>query len=766
MRRDPPSGTVSVVSPKSRGRRRKPAARSHRDDPFGDALLSKMVRDVGRDLDGIDDALQAELCVSALLGSWWNLFLVDADPEVVLGERLVAAAGRRRTTAALGLLRAVAVLGTARQRAAAATAADALAAKGVTEPVWAGDLAGARVSWAWGYGDVYGDQSSVLLAVERGDGSHGVIVLVDHALGGIAKDAFVTDDPAGTLADIRSLAEPGVWVRELAPEEAAGLLAPAFAATDRAADPPVGDDFRDTRALALARVRLLPDVPQAAQPVVDDAERDAIVREFAASAPARALVDDGLDAGVVAACARLVVDHGCAADGRPLRVGPAKVDLLLLGWLPTQDLDDDLLAAMPPVVRAWVRWAGPRAGLPPQAQRELERIVEEIVVALDDAVPGGLPPGLADAVLDGLIDDDTTPEQVQEAVTRRVFATPHTTAVLDGERMQLDPSDPDERGLLIRAEHPEYAGVLDDPESDVTADGVNPRLHVTMHEIVASQLWNGDPPGVWPAAQRLLATGMERHDVLHALAEVATRHVHATLTRQRPFDAAAYAEDLAALGAPPSRSGRRRRAPAPDQPPLFDEPARATVTPLRRPTGPSAYRIKVTLRGVRPPIWRRLLVPSGTTLAALHDILQVAMGWLGGHLHQFVAGGRLYGPPDPDADLGQRDEATVRLDEVLRDTGDRLRYEYDFGDGWEHDVVLEAVEPGPLTAARCTAGRRACPPEDCGGPWGYAELLAAVGDPHHPDHAELVEWAGPYFDPAAFDRGEIDAGLAALASHS
>ncbi|MDN5933435.1 MAG: plasmid pRiA4b ORF-3 family protein, partial [Pseudonocardia sp.] len=419
-------------------------------------------------------------------------------------------------------------------------------------------------------------------------------------------------------------------------------------------------------------------------------------------------------------------------------------------------------AAMRGVVRAWVRGAGPRAGLPAVAQQGLEQVVEEVVA---DAEPGGLPPGLADAVLDGLIDDDATPEQVQQAVTRRVFATPHTTVVLDGERAQLDPSDPDERGMLIRAEHPEYADVLDDPAADVAADGVNPRLHVAMHEIVANQLWDGDPPGVWPAAQRLLDTGMDRHDVLHALAEVASLHVHAALTRQQPFDAAAYAADLAALGAP-SRAGRRRR-PSPDQPGRFDAPAMATVTPLRRPraqTGASTYRIKVTLRGVRPPIWRRLLVPSDTTLAGLHDVLQVAMGWLDGHLHMFTVGDRLFGPPDPDADPGQRDEATVRLDELLRATGDRLRYEYDFGDGWEHDVVLEAVETGPSAAPRCTAGRRACPPEDCGGPGGYAELLAALGDPGHPEHAERVEWVGPHFDPAAFDRGEIDAGLAALAS--
>lgn len=410
----------------------------------------------------------------------------------------------------------------------------------------------------------------------------------------------------------------------------------------------------------------------------------AIVREFTASEPARAL---DLDPAVIADCARLVVDHGCAADGKPLRVGPAKIDLLLLSWLPVQDVAEDRRAAMPAVVRAWVRWAGPRAGLDAAAQYELEDVVDEIVAAVDD--PG--PDGLADAVLDGLLDEDMTPEQVQEAVTRRVFAMPRTMAVLHGERVQLDPSDPDERGLLIRAEHPEYADVLDDPMADVAADGVNPRLHVAMHEIVANQLWDGDPPGVWPAAQRLLATGIERHEVLHALAGLASRHVHAVLTRQQPVDAAAYADDLAALGAPSSRSGRRRRAPAPDQPPLFDEPARATGTPLRRPTGPSAYRIKVTLRGVRPPVWRRLLVPSDSTLAGLHDILQVAMGWLGGAV---LRPGRLRPP---------RDRRRARRARVPALTAGRPRRTTASSGGWSEAAHARRPVPVGLALSACRA---------------------------------------------------------------
>jgi hypothetical protein len=181
------------------------------------------------------------------------------------------------------------------------------------------------------------------------------------------------------------------------------------------------------------------------------------------------------------------------------------------------------------------------------------------------------------------------------------------------------------------------------------------------------------------------------------------------------------------------------------------------------------YRLKITLKGIRPPIWRRVEVPGGISLLALHGILNEAMGWLDGHLHDFEIDGVEYTTPDIDMDAGMgfgqptEDDARWRLDAVVSEPGAKFRYRYDFGDGWEHDVVVEAIgapEAG-IVYPRVTKGRRRCPPEDCGGPWGYQELLEALADPKDPENRERIEWAGGPFDPEAFSVEEINEALAA-----
>jgi len=112
-----------------------------------------------------------------------------------------------------------------------------------------------------------------------------------------------------------------------------------------------------------------------------------------------------------------------------------------------------------------------------------------------------------------------------------------------------------------------------------------------------------------------------------------------------------------------------------------------------RPTGGSVYRLKVTLRGTKPPIWRRFLVPGDITLKRFHDALQAVMGWTDSHLHQFKARGILYGTSDREFGLQRVSEGRTTLDQVLRRPKDRMRYEYDFGDSWEHDIVLEEILP-------------------------------------------------------------------------
>jgi hypothetical protein len=180
------------------------------------------------------------------------------------------------------------------------------------------------------------------------------------------------------------------------------------------------------------------------------------------------------------------------------------------------------------------------------------------------------------------------------------------------------------------------------------------------------------------------------------------------------------------------------------------------------------YQLKVTLRSIRPPIWRRILVGADATLAHLHSVLQTAFGWEDYHLHMFTADGVEYGVPSPDDWRPVRDERRVKLRQVLFEPKDRLVYEYDFGDSWEHQIVLEKVLPpdAKQPVPFCAGGKRACPPEDCGGTWGYAAFLEAISDPEHPEHSEYQEWIGGTFDPEVFNRDEVNAELSVLRPQS
>lgn len=174
------------------------------------------------------------------------------------------------------------------------------------------------------------------------------------------------------------------------------------------------------------------------------------------------------------------------------------------------------------------------------------------------------------------------------------------------------------------------------------------------------------------------------------------------------------------------------------------------------------YQIKVTLRGTRPPIWRRLHAWSDVTLLQLHRILQVAMGWTDTHLHQYRQGSTYYGTRDPEFGVERVSERSTCLDDVLARPRDRMVYEYDFGDGWQHDVVLEKVVPvSPgLRYPLVLAGRGACPPEDVGGVGGFYHFLEALENSQHPDHADRVEWWGETFNAESLDLDDINQTLA------
>jgi hypothetical protein len=181
-------------------------------------------------------------------------------------------------------------------------------------------------------------------------------------------------------------------------------------------------------------------------------------------------------------------------------------------------------------------------------------------------------------------------------------------------------------------------------------------------------------------------------------------------------------------------------------------------------TGP-IYQLKITLEGVRPPIWRRLQVRD-CTLARLHAIIQTCMDWTNSHMHEFQVDGMHYGEPDPYGEMEfDGNEAQVKLSKLAARGVKKFQYTYDFGDNWLHVVQLEKIvdpEPG-ATYPRCLTGKRSGPPEDCGGSWGYANLLKILSDPKHKEHEDMSDWVPEDFNPETFDLDYINDELKALA---
>jgi hypothetical protein len=194
---------------------------------------------------------------------------------------------------------------------------------------------------------------------------------------------------------------------------------------------------------------------------------------------------------------------------------------------------------------------------------------------------------------------------------------------------------------------------------------------------------------------------------------------------------------------PSSPSSRARRASTSRQP------------AARKPRGAKGdvYRLRIDLLGISPPVRRAVLVPGEITLGRLHRVIQGVMGWTDSHLHRFEVGGQWYAVPHPDDPVPVRDERRARLCDLTPERGATLRYIYDFGDRWAHEIVVEAISPADASQPLpiCVAGARACPPENSGGTLRYEELLLALRDPSHPGFEELREIVGASFDPDAFD---------------
>ncbi|WP_114784266.1 plasmid pRiA4b ORF-3 family protein [Botryobacter ruber] len=174
------------------------------------------------------------------------------------------------------------------------------------------------------------------------------------------------------------------------------------------------------------------------------------------------------------------------------------------------------------------------------------------------------------------------------------------------------------------------------------------------------------------------------------------------------------------------------------------------------------YQLQIALKGFKPKIWRRVLVPSNMLLSDLHKVIQTTMGWTNSHLHQFIKDRTFYAEKSEDDDFWDEmdnvDYKKIKVSDLLKAEKDKMVYEYDFGDGWEHDVILEKILPMDknTTLPICLTGKNSCPPEDCGGVWGYAEMLEVLKNPKHEEYESIVEWLGEEFDPTYFDKNEVN----------
>jgi len=177
------------------------------------------------------------------------------------------------------------------------------------------------------------------------------------------------------------------------------------------------------------------------------------------------------------------------------------------------------------------------------------------------------------------------------------------------------------------------------------------------------------------------------------------------------------------------------------------------------------YQIQIALKDFKPKIWRRLLIPADTLLSDLHKIIQTSMGWTNSHLHQFIKDRTYYTVKVKDDDtwdeMDNVDYKRMKISDLLKTEKQKIKYEYDFGDGWEHDLILEKilVRDEKIKYPICIAGKMSCPPEDCGGSWGYADMLEILKNPAHPEYKEFVDWLDEDFDPEYFDKEEVNESL-------
>ncbi|GGP85532.1 hypothetical protein [Streptosporangium pseudovulgare] len=501
-----------------------------------------------RELLAVRSPLDAELMVSDMVGAWWGRRLKGGDAEQVLGEGLVDYAAKAGSPAALTLLIALAYLGTARQAAKAEGAALALIERDVARPRWADRLGAVKPTGCYVSRDAYGDQDTVVCTfgyrgAEAAEEPHALVMVVDYNMRGIARDAWVSSHVDKLLEQARAEAEANPMLRfeEIEPQQARALLESAMKATaeygDRRTTAPVSDSYSAYHAFARSRIKALPPGRKRPAPLHSEApysrdRRAMLAAEFLSSDAAEHLSDPS----AASRCADHIIDYGCDQDfGRPLRVSPAKCEAFLLDWLPRKVmLSPAEQEAVPYVLSAWARFAARRTGLPEEGLRATLDGIWEATGKFAEAYRDPTTFGIDRDLLERLLPDGDL-----SALARRVFAFPFLQGTHGEIKLDLlNPADDADRRILLEIDHADERRRPDRDE------------HLAWHEEIAGRLWEGDPPQLWEAAQRLLDLGHDRHDVLHVLMEIVER------IGDDPEELAVALDDIADIPDEPPGTGR------------------------------------------------------------------------------------------------------------------------------------------------------------------------------------------------------------------
>ncbi len=637
-----------------------------------------------------------------------------------------------------------------------------LARRSAALPEWLRALPEVHVRACTESTHVFGDGDNINLGIQLATGEELTAVLyIDHNLGTAVKDAFVVPEPIERTDAlfVEHADDPDLVVRPLDLADAKQRLLDALE-TGRHFYPPLeSETWPGCQPLMRWWVALLPDGGQEVthgewDQVELDAERD----RFLASPQAAELRADPDHADLADA----LFWFGSSYSGTdPLRWSVVRVEVLLLDWLPRKVVADaEYLAKAPRVLRALVRYSHAERGIRSELTDEVLASIDEAESEYQRIIRSPRPQGPA-ALLDrmGLLDDEdgydedernddelvgmSFEDHLRHFAERRLADLAEQVGGTDVlEALPLDPLpvEPFSWGGIAEAARPRTQEVL-----DVLAAGL------------------ADDPELLTACQRLLARAVSTDPECMLRVTKATPTAAAVAWSvghgNRLFDGATttvkeFLSRFGATGSPSQRaevllsaaglmrdnhnqvhlpldlitSSRRHT--------IVDEKARHeqlrdSLAGSDGESGLTVVRLQVVLRNVTPEVRRIMDVPGDIGLPLLHLVLQEAVGWERAHLHQFVSGSRRWSRPDLD---GVLDETAA----TLRDLGPRFVYEYDFGDGWEHDVVLV----GPGVAPGLVEGSGACPPEDCGGPWGFEELQQVLADPRHPEHADRLEWLG------------------------